>query len=212
MKKIIFFVIALVLFSCLFVFSKKSIQLGIKDSNDKLTIQNRNKEHFENNLELYNEVIPIIKNNFASPLDDSQPFLIYDDEFTGFGYKVDPFIIDKINFSYNSYILCEYDSLIYSMCDGFVKNIYTDSNSKNNIIIEYNEDIDILHIGITEKNIKIGDKIIKGQLLGMQIPNYTRGNGINGKGYFLVKIKYKGVFLNPYILLNDLVSSRSGIN
>ena len=199
----VFIVLILVLFCYTFILIKKSIHLKIENSEDILSIKNMNEEHFENNLELYNEAISIIKNDFVSPLGEDQILIMVNNEYGGFGYIVDPFI-NKIVFSDDGYFLCEYDSVIYSMCNGIVKDIYVDCRSVNFIIIEYSKDLEIYYIGITENDIKIRDSIMKGQLLGIKKHMYMRGGGdIMGKDYFLMRIKYKGVFLNPYILLKN---------
>jgi ribosomal protein L19 len=80
------------------------------------------------------------------------------------------------------------------MTSGKVKNIIYDRM----IIIEY-KDIEISYRDLDIDNIKVGDTIKKGQLLGKRKGLDSRHNYFNG---IMIRVKYKGAFFDIGYIFN----------
>ena len=137
--------------------------------------------------QLYNELLEIIKREFAKPINDEELVFVYD-EYYGYGLHNDPFT-GRIAFIHTSYLKCGYGEPIYSITSGIIKDIIFDRM----VIIEFN-DIEIFYRDLdVNTEISIGDLINTGQLLGTvkgvdAFHNYFEG--------ILIKIKYKDLYFD----------------
>ena len=144
----------------------------------------------DNYLLLLNELNNYVENNFVSPFDSNTNIIIhYNNIFT-----------NEIEFNNYSVINCNLNEYIYSMIDGTVEKIGYDIGQ---LIIIKNDDLEIHYILVNPININEGDYIKKGQLIGKIGPSYRDPYG----PAILIRIKYKDIYFDPYLLLNRLISS-----
>ena len=165
------------------------IRIGIyaQISNDEKILSNIDFEY----TQLFNELFEIVKNEFHPPIINDLIFIY--DNYYGYGPHISPFT-ERIFFYNSSYLECDENTLIYSMTSGTVKNIIYDRM----IIIEYN-DIEISYRDLNINNIKIGDNISRGQLLGTRRRVDALHNYFNG---IMIKIKYKTFYFDISYMFN----------
>ena len=94
------------------------------------------------------------------------------------------------------------------MCDGIVEDTFYDKTIKRSsgdtIVIKYNNELEIHYIGIVQENIKKNDIIRRGQLIG-----YKKQGAHCDKYYFLIRIRYKGIYLDPNILFINVKTAHN---
>jgi murein DD-endopeptidase MepM/ murein hydrolase activator NlpD len=147
-------------------------------------------------LSLLNEINVIVNDNFISPFKTNDVFII-NDNYSGFGYKMNPFT-GKFSYSILSVINCNVDENIYSMTDGIVKEIGYEEIGPI-IIIEF-KDIEIHYLLVRHIEIKEGDIIKKGQLIGkISSPYYHYGPAL------FLRLKYKEKWFDPILLLHEII-------
>jgi murein DD-endopeptidase MepM/ murein hydrolase activator NlpD len=146
----------------------------------------------ETNEYWYNEVYEIIQNNFNVPIISEYKYML-NDNYRGFGYKINPFT-GEIRYSTFGIICCQNNDKVFSMTNGIVKDIGFDSEGQF-VIIEY-DDFEIEYKLVESIDINIGSIVEKGQLIGrIHSPYYSFGPAL------FVRIKYKNIYLDPNILL-----------
>jgi hypothetical protein len=150
----------------------------------------------DNYVSLLKEADNYISNNFISPFLNKDIKFIHD-SYWGFGFKRDIFTND-IRFSNFGVILCNVDEHIYSMDDGIVVEIGYDEDGFF-VLIKYDE-IYVYYYRVDDVNIKEGDTIEKGKLIGKIKRSYQSIGPL-----LILKIKYKDYYFNPYFLLDRIV-------
>jgi hypothetical protein len=148
---------------------------------------------------LFNEIYCHVRDNFASPFDSNKIHFFHDSEF---GITKNQFS-NKFMFQDFSIINCDVNENIYSMTDGKIKKIVYNGFSWT--IIVRNNDIEIYYILLTPINIKEGNLVKKGQLIGNAKQPYS--DQYDGAALIL-KIKYKKYFFDPYLLLYDIIEKK----
>ena len=142
-------------------------------------------------LTLYNEIIN--QNDFGSPVEGV--IIFCDNYYCGFGYKLNRNEYEII-FSESCIIFGKGDQDIYSICDGEIIDIDFFEFEKNLIgkITIKNNNYEIEYYGVDiNQDIRIGNKIEKGQLLGKFF--YLFGSEM------ILSIKYKNYYFDPYLIL-----------
>lgn len=153
-------------------------------------------------LKLYNELYEQV--DFVSPVDGIIIFI--DNQYIGFGYKKD-YLNEEISFSDDTYILGIVNQRIYSISDGEIISIENSSFFGGHLIIKNNDyQVEYFFINI-DNNIKIGDKVEKGQLLGKFFHYYPDAQETE----FILRIKYKNYYFDPYLLLPEIKIKRDKI-
>jgi murein DD-endopeptidase MepM/ murein hydrolase activator NlpD len=155
-------------------------------------------ENTNDYLTLLNEIDNYVKNNFISPFKNDGVEFFYN-AYSGFGYKRNPFT-GQIHFITDGVFGCNQNENIYSMTDGNIIRIgYSDMGR---LIIIKSNDIEVQYSLIEPLNINEGDLIKKGQLIGRVCSPYLNAYG----PALLLKIKYKGCYFDPYLLLYDIIN------
>ena len=145
--------------------------------------------------QLYNELLEIVRNEFLMPIPGNELIFVYNERY-GYGPHVSPFT-GKIYFFNASYLQCNYGTPIFSMTPGIVKNIVFDRM----IIIEYNG-IEISYRDLNmNDDIKIGDFIDAGQLLGTRKEVDAFHNYFNG---IIIRLKYKSFHFDVEYIFNRI--------
>ena len=144
---------------------------------------------------LYNELLEIVKNEFAMPIHSDALTFVYD-EYYGYGLHTNPFT-GRIYFSNASYLQCNYGTPIFSMTSGMVKDIILDRM----ITIEYNG-IEIHYRDLDMGNIKTGDSVVAGQLLGTRKGVDALHNYFDG---IIIKVKYQSFYFDIGYIFNTIM-------
>ena len=162
--------------------------------------QINDEENTINHLHLYEDLITIIRENFISPFTD-QPLVAIRDSVRNFGRLTNLFT-GQFFFSNMGFFAWNDNFAFHSMSDGIVRGIFPNQilvdRFRNLIVVEYNENLQIHYAGIMQEGIMEGDKIVRGQLIGTREPYFF-------DGMFFLRIKYNGIFLNPYVILSHLI-------
>ena len=145
--------------------------------------------------QLYNELFEIVKNEFVMPIRNNELIFVYN-EYVGYGPHFNPFV-GRVIFINVSYLQCNYGTPIFSMTPGIIKDIILGRK----IIIEYNDiEISYWYLEIND-DIKVGDSIGAGQLLGTNCLLEHAHSDSNG---IVIKIKYKSFYFDIGYIFNTI--------
>jgi hypothetical protein len=146
--------------------------------------------------QLYNELLEIVKNEFVMPINNSES--IFDNDNYSYGLHTNQ-LTGRIYFYNASNFKCDYGTPVFSMTSGIIKDIIRHFHL-GKIVIEYN-DIEISYWYLENNNdLKVGDIISAGQLLGTNSVLDT-SHGING---IAIRVKYKSFYFDIGYIFNSI--------
>ena len=152
----------------------------------------------------FDEVIELAKNNKEklASLPSIQPLSNKDLKrmVSGWGYRMHP--IYKTNkFHYGLDFTASTGTPVYATGNGTVKTVkYTKSGYGKHIIIDHGYEYETLYAHLSDYNVKIGEKVIRGQVIGFV---GSTGRSVAPHLHYEVKLNNKKVNPAPYCY-NDL--------
>ena len=99
----------------------------------------------------------------------------------------------------------DYKFDVIAICDGEIINIEKDNILGNHIIVKHNDNLIVNYYSVEDINVKKGDIISQGQILGVS----SKSKISNNLESFLFEVSYQGELINPKNIYNQKITNFS---